>query len=230
MQNEVIQNKKERSAIIKRIVRWGMVVLVFAVVVGGLIWIVQQPPTDNSGRLVESGATLEHTKGPKGALVRLVEYSDFQCPACRSYYPMVKALREEFPSDLEIVYRHFPLERIHANANAAGRAAEAAGTQGKFWEMHDRIFERQDEWSKVPDPTNLFAEYATSLGLDENRFRADMISREANNKVQQDLDSGIDSRVNSTPTFFLNGEKIQNPRNLDEFRALIQQSIAARSL
>lgn len=240
MQDENAQNKyearkaekeaeraaKERRAVTKRIVRWGAVAAVFAVIVGGLVWIVQQAPTGDSPRLIESGAVIEHTKGPAGASVRLVEYSDFQCPACRIYYPLVKALGEEFPNVLEIVYRHFPLERIHQNANAAGRAAVAAGMQEKFWGMHDAIFERQDEWSKIPDATNVFAGYAASLGLDENQFRAAMNSREAKDKVQKDFESGVASGVNSTPTFFLNGEKIKNPRSFDEFRALIQQHIA----
>lgn len=222
-----MQNENSQNIYIKHIARWGVAALVLLAVVGGLIWVVRQAPAGDPLRLGESGAAFEHTKGPADASVRLVEYSDFQCPACRAYYPLMKALGEEFPNDLEIVYRHFPLERIHQNANAAGRAAEAAGVQGRFWEMHDWIFERQDEWSKVPDPTNLFAGYAVSIGLDENKFRADMNSQAARDKVQDDLDSGTASLVNSTPTFFLNMEKIQNPRSYEEFRTLILQHIVA---
>ena len=220
---ETERTAKERAVHMKRIARWGIFAVSVVAVVGAVVWIVKQTPDGGITRLVDLGTAIEHAKGPASAPVQLVEYSDFQCPACRVYYPIVKELGKQFPNDLKIIYRHFPLERTHPNANIAGRAAEAAGAQGKFWEMHDIIFERQDEWSKDPSPTNLFVGYARSIGLNENQFRADMNSPGANDNVHNDFESGVASGVNSTPTFFINGTKIQNPRSYDEFRVLIQR-------
>src|SRR3989344_3270610 len=102
---------KERGAKTRRIARWGIFAVAIAAVVLGLIWIIQQAPEQSVSRLVKPGTTIEHTKGPSGASAQLVEYSDFQCPACRAFYPLVKELAKEFPNDLEIAYRQFSLER-----------------------------------------------------------------------------------------------------------------------
>ncbi len=155
----------------------------------------------------------------------LVEYSDFQCPACAAYYPVVKQLTKEFSQDLHFTYRYFPLSSIHKNARISAQAAEAAGKQNKFWEMHDLLFENQSEWSALSDPKEKFKEYAKFLGLDMEKFQQDLGSKEVKDKVESDYQSGLSLGVNATPTFFLNNQKITNPRSYEEFKTKIEETL-----
>lgn len=175
--------------------------------------------------LLGSASSDDWKRGNENAKAVLVEYSDFQCPACGSYYTVLKALHEEFGDSMLFVYRHFPLRQIHANAENAARATEAAGKQGKFWEMHDVIFERQKEWSDDRDAQGTFVSYAGALGLDTARFVNDFNSQEVKEKIQRDYESGFRAGVAGTPTFFLNGQKIQNPRSYDEFKNVINEAL-----
>ena len=159
--------------------------------------------------------------GDENAPVPVVEYADFQCPACAAYYPFVKQLGQEF-KNLSIVFRHFPLSQ-HANAREAAQAAEAAGKQGKFWEMHNLLFDNQDIWSQSSFAAETFNTYAQTLGLDMEKFKADFNSSETKTKIEADYQSGV-SEIDGTPTFFLNDKKIQNPQNYDEFRNIILQA------
>lgn len=161
------------------------------------------------------GAPLKDTK------VTLIEYSDFQCPACGAYYPIVKQLGQEF-KNLTIVYRNFPLAQ-HANARPAAQAAEAAGQQGKFWEMHDLLFSNQNAWSGSSSAEQIFIAYAQSLKLDMEKFKTDFNSQAVKTKIEADYQSGA-SEVGGTPTFFLNDKKIQNPQGYEDFRSIIQQA------
>ncbi len=159
----------------------------------------------------------------KNGQVTLIEYSDFQCPACAAYYPVVKQLEKDFPN-LTIVYRHFPLPQ-HSNAKIASQAAEAAGAQGKFWEMHDLLFDNQTAWSEEQNATNIFEAYAKKLGLDLEKFKTDSNSQATKTNIQADIQSG-DKEISGTPTFFLNNQKIQNPQGYDEFRSTIEKAIS----
>ncbi len=168
----------------------------------------------------------DHAKGDKDASVVLVEYADFQCPACGAYYPLVSDLRDSFSdSQLRIVFRHFPLSQIHPNAVSASRAAEAAGLQGKFFEMHDIIFENQSKWSSVPRPQSLFESYAGEIGLDVDQYKKDFSGSAVRLAVEQQAASANKFGLNSTPSFLLNGVKIDNPRSLDEFVAVVQAKL-----
>lgn len=166
-------------------------------------------------------------RGTTTAPVILVEYSDFQCPACGAYYPMVKSLKQEFGDDVAFVYRHFPLMQTHPFAEPAARAAEAAGAQSKFWEMHDLLFENQSTWSRASNPIQQFSQYAETLGLDLAQFAEDFESDAAAEKVQNDLRRGVQLGVNSTPTFFLNGKKLQ-PRSLSDVRDAVAEELEER--
>jgi protein-disulfide isomerase len=170
----------------------------------------------------------DQVKGQAGSKVVLVEYSDFQCPACGAYYPILKRLYQEFGDRMRFVYRHFPLKQ-HLHAVLAARAAEAAGRQGKFWEMHDLIFEGQSTWTAQNDPEETFIGYARKLRLDIKQFRADLDSREVQNAIEKNEESGNQAGIEGTPTFFLNGVMIQNPRSYDEFKNLIQRTIQSGS-
>lgn len=168
-------------------------------------------------------------KGDPKAPVSIVEYSDFQCPACKVYYPIIRKLNEDLGDKLLIVYRHFPLRQVHKNAAAAAEAAEAAGLQGKFWEMHNALFDTQDNWAKDENPAIYFEDLASSLKLDTKKFKDDMKSAAVKNKINRDYSSGANSGVDGTPTFFLNDKLIPSPRSYDEFKKLIEQSATATS-
>ena len=166
-------------------------------------------------------------KGNPDAEVVLIEYSDFQCPACASFYVIVEEILDEFGSHMQFAYRHFPLKSIHDKASLAGQAAEAAGLQGKFWEMYAEIFENQAMWKQlsVNDAENYFTKYAANLDLDQKQFIEDLNSSKVENLVEAEFKSAREGGLNSTPTFFLNGEKIENPKDLQEFRTLIRNAI-----
>lgn len=164
-------------------------------------------------------------KGSKQARVVLVEYSDFQCPACGAYYPLVKKLNQDFGDKLLIVYRHFPLTSLHRNAQAAARASEAAGKQGKFWQMHDMLFEQQQSWSEENNVEGIFAGYAVSLGLNKETFLKDLNDASVTGKVDRDRQGGEALRVNSTPTFYLNGKKMDSPGSYELFKKLVEATI-----
>jgi protein-disulfide isomerase len=161
--------------------------------------------------------------GSKNAKATLIEYSDFQCPACQSAHPIVKSLHEQFPEDLRIIYRHFPLE-YHYQAIPAARAAEAAGKQGKFYEMHDKLFSNPQEWENNANARDTFRRYAQELELDEAKFDEDYDSRETLRKIQNDRSSGQAAGVTGTPSFFLNGEKIQIT-SFEDFLNQVTQAI-----
>ena len=127
-------------------------------------------------------------------------------------------------AQVQFAYRHFPLSQ-HKNAKLAATVAEAAGKQGKFWEMHDLIFQNQSDWSEEKNAAVIFAKYAQEVGLDLAKFQTDIASEEIKAKIENDYKSGVKAGVNSTPSFFLNGEKITNPRNYDEFKNAILQAL-----
>lgn len=213
------QNKKRLSTIIL----WSFIIIF----VGGTIALMVGLASKNSNVQfvagnVKAADNSDWIKGSdlKEAKITLIEYSDFQCPACRSYYPMVKKLAQEIPG-LTVVYRHFPLPQ-HKNARPSAQAAEAAGQQGKFWEMHDLLFDNQQHWADLRGTADTFAGYAVSLGLDIDKFKSDYDSAAAKLKIEADYQSGARD-INGTPTFFVNDKKIQNPRNYDEFRSIVEQ-------
>jgi protein-disulfide isomerase len=141
----------------------------------------------------------DHTQGPAEALVTLVEYGDYECPYCGRAYPIVKQIQHRMGAHLRFVFRNFPLQESHPHAERAAETAEAAGAQEKFWEMHDRLFERQ---FALEDEDLL--EYASELGLDAKRLSADLVARRFRPRVREDFRSGVTSGVNGTPTFFIN--------------------------
>ena len=154
--------------------------------------------------------TRDHVAGPPTAPLTLVEYGDFECPYCRQAFPIVKQVQQQLGKDLRFVFRHFPLTKVHAHAQHAAEAAEAAGAQGAFWQMHDRLFERQF----ALDAEHLI-EYATELGLDADRLAGALAAGTYRAKVRDDFRSGVQSGVNGTPTFFINGVRHESGYDLD---------------
>lgn len=212
----------------KKLVIGGTIVLGLTGALFGLGKLLSTPPTNPPSKQTPAEAVKEVSpsdwiKGPSEAKVTLVEYSDFQCPACATYYPVLKQLNKEFEDSMQFVYRYFPLKTIHKNAQVASFAAEASGRQGKFWEMHDLLFDNQKEWSDLANPQEKFMEYAKFLGLDTEKFKNNLESKEIKDKVESDYQNGLSATVNATPTFFLNGQKIISPRSYEEFKSKIEE-------
>lgn len=205
-------------------------IILILLVAGGIgtISYFDSRPSDTSPESSESIiAADDWVAGNKDAKVILVEYSDFQCPACGAYHPLVKQLTEELGNDLAFIYRHFPLQQ-HKHAKLAAYAAEAAGNQGKFWEMHAMLFEHQKDWSDAATARDIFIGYAESLGIDRARFETDMDSDAIKDKVGDSYSTGVKLRVAGTPSFFLNGKKMEAPRSYEEFKKRIQDEIDAK--
>jgi protein-disulfide isomerase len=154
----------------------------------------------------------DHVAGANNAPIELIEYADFECPYCGKAFYIIKKIQQELGSNLKFVFKNFPLVELHPNALHAALAAEVAGAQGKFWEMHDMLFENQ-KFLEDRDILN----YASKIGLDIDRFEKDFGNDEYYQKVKDDYNSGENKGVNGTPTFFINGEKYQGNWTSYEF-------------
>jgi|SRR5687767_7605672 len=164
----------------------------------------------------------DHSQGLASAAVTLVEYGDYQCPYCRQAHPILQDIRKSMGGLTRLVFRNFPLTSVHPNAQHAAEAAEAAGVQGKFWAMHDHLFEHQ---SRLDDDALL--EYATEIGLDVDRFRHDLETHAFGPRVREDFLSGVRSGVNGTPTFFINGLRHDAAWDFETLSGAIRAAAAA---
>lgn len=202
---------------------WSITIGIIAVVIFVIIGLASV-----GGNIQTAPETDDQSKGDVQASATLIEYSDFQCPACASYQPLLKQLEGEYGAKLRIIYRHFPLTTIHANAQLAAQASEAASLQGQFWNMHDILFDKQSEWSQAFSPMDKFIEYATLLNLDIEKFKTDINSQVVKEAVAHDAAGAAGLGLQGTPSFFLNGKKINNPQSYDEFKQLIDKKISAQ--
>jgi len=207
----------------KKIFLYGGLLGGIALVIGLTIGLTAPTLTVLTTKLSET----DHTQGDKTSNVILIEYSDFQCPACKQYSGVVQDVVSEFENHMVFAYRYFPLRKIHKNAGISAQAAEAAGLQGKFWEMHDTLFENQEKWAGAPENNAIetFKGYAKDIGLDVTKFASDISSNVVIEKVAANERSAVEGKVNHTPTFFLNGKEIKNPQSLEEFRKVIRDAI-----
>lgn len=222
-QKEREREARERKKKVLRVFRWAAILVGMFLLVMLLAKLAAPKPGSNVPTQADAVTDQDWTRGSRQAKVTLIEYADFQCPACGAYHPIVKELEKEFGDRLLVVYRNFPLSQIHNNARPAAFAAGAAGLQGKFWEMHDKIFENQRAWSDLADPMAEFSKYAQDIGLDVERFKQDMRTKVVTDKVNADYAGGQNAGVNSTPTFFINGTKIENPRGYESFKKILDQ-------
>lgn len=223
----------------KSILIWIAVIAVTIGAIVGLYYLTagQGGNSSNSGGLTLSKpvSAADWRRGaPDSAKAVLVEYGDFQCPACGAYEPMLSQLSRDFNGtddptggELQFVYREFPLTQVHQNAQLAAQAAEAAGIQGKFWEMHDKLYQTQKDWSDLSNSQalNTFKSYAQSMGLNVSKFVLDINSPAVAAKIQSDVSSGNLSGIQGTPTFFLNGKDAGYPQNINDFKAEIQKAL-----
>ncbi len=198
----------------------GVAALLF---IGSVLYAQQAAKEANEGVVIEP-----HIKGNPDASVALVEYSDFQCPACGQFYPYIKEIVEEHGERLRFEYKHFPLITIHKNAVPAAIAAEAAGQQGKFFEMHDKLFENQSQWSNSANAQVFFIQYAEELGLDVALFKKHLGSSLIADAVNQGFNEARGLGLSGTPTLFLNGEQM-TVNSFDEFRSQIAEAVNSQS-
>jgi len=176
---------------------------------------------------IPAGAEPPHVRGNPNAPVTLEEFGDFQCPTCGTYYVEVKKIENEFGDKLKVIFREYPLLPMHEHALMAAQAAEAAGLQNKFWEMHDKLYENQKAWSEVKDVVPLFVDYAKQIGLDPDRFMRDLNDEVVAARIFQDGKRAHALGVDSTPTFFVNGSEAKGESwKPDGLRAMINQALS----
>lgn len=159
------------------------------------------------------------------AVITITEYSDYQCPACAYFHPIVEKLKEKYGDQIELELKYFPLNS-HQYAALAARAAQAAKNQGKFKEMHNLLFENQKRWSSSRNPTSVFVEFARKLNLDIEQFKNELNSAETQKIVMEERQEGRQKGVNSTPTFFIDGEQLSDlPRTFEQFDQIVQRRL-----
>ncbi len=205
------------------------IVILVVVVLGlaGIFILGKSKSTNTTSSNASTGTASNHTKGENAKNVTLTVYGDFQCPVCGQFYPIEKQVVDTFQKDISFKFVHFPLESIHPNARAAARAAEAAGVQGKFFEMHDLLYINQSAWSGSTDAYPVFEAYAKELGLDTAKFKTDFASETVNSTINADLKIGNGKGITGTPTYYINDEKLSNGdiSTYEKFSAKIQAAI-----
>jgi protein-disulfide isomerase len=206
----------------------GIAVATIAILVGAVVFMSKPAGTPENVERVTDTAQLvgdgKRAVKAEGSKVTIVEFADFQCPACASAHPIVKQVLADYKGKVTYVYRHFPLP-MHQNATLAAIAAEEAGEQGKFFEYHDLLFDNQKEWETSTKPEEIFLSYAQRLELDTTKFQQALDQKAHAERIQTDQDAGIALGVNSTPTFFVNGEKIPGVVQYDEFKQKIDAEL-----
>jgi protein-disulfide isomerase len=178
---------------------------------------------ERSASLTQLVSERDHVEGPANAPLTLVEYGDYQCPYCGAAYPVVKRVQKTLGKKLRFVFRNFPLTQAHPYAKVAAEAAEAAALQGKFWEMHDVLFEQQ-QWME-PD---IIARWAKGIGLDMQKFGHDVTGEAVAKRIKDDRQSGIRSGVNGTPTFYINGTRYDGSPDDESLLAALESELAVR--
>ena len=204
------------------------VVIVAVLLVSGFaMWKFVFAPTSSTPKnAVLDIRSNDHVRGQANVPVTVVEYMDFQCPACGAYYPVVEQLLKELGDQVKVVIRHYPLIQVHPNALAAARAAEAASRQGKFFEMYDMLYGNQKEWSTAADPSkSIFPSYAGKIGIDGEKFKNDIADATIDAVITADRASGDQLNISGTPTFFINGEQIKNPASFEAFKSLVEEAV-----
>ena len=179
----------------------------------------QGPSQADANRVYNIAIGDSPSKGPANAPVLLAEFSDFQCPFCSKVPALVDQVLQAYPKEVKFVYKQYPLTQLHANAMNAARAALAAHKQGKFWEMHDKLFANQE--ALQPDKLK---EYAAQVGLNVARFEKDMASPEVQKQIEEESRVADQSGVTGTPTLFINGKRVQN-RSLESLKGMIEESL-----
>lgn len=210
---------------------WSVVIIAVVVIIGVTIAAAFSKGQTSGNYLTATTEAVNPTdwlKGNKDGKVSVIEYGDFQCPACATYYPLAEELVKNYSGQIQFVFRNFPLYQVHPNAGITAQAAGAAGLQGKFWEMYSLLYEKQTEWASADTKTIIdkyLNGYAQSIGLDVKKFDTDIDSDQVKTKIQNDVKSANDSSLDHTPTFFINLKEIPNPQSYDEFKSAVDTAL-----
>jgi protein-disulfide isomerase len=184
------------------------------------------PTPDPAGQV--KGAEPAHVRGNPNAPVTLEEFGDFQCPSCGSYEPELKKMEAEFGDKMKVIFRELPLLPMHEHALMAAQAAEAAGLQGKFWEMHDLLYENQTKWVEQKDLVPVFVDYAKQIGINPDQFMKDLNGETVAQRIFQDGKRAHSFGLKGTPSFFVNGKEAKDEQWKPEgLRQMIKDAIAA---
>lgn len=218
----------------------GFIVIVTAGVIIAGAYSSGQPSSTTPAGFVATTApgitSADWTEGNPNAKVTLIEYGDFECPACGEYFPVMQQLLQNYSSTVLFVFRNFPLYSIHPFAGVSAQAAEAAGLEGgvsKYWAMHDMLYAKQADWSTNSALTpaqvtsQYFDSYAQAIGLDVNTFNTDMNAAAVASKIQNDVNGGNTAAIDHTPTFFVNLTQIPNPNGPSDFETALNAAIAS---
>lgn len=182
--------------------------------------------SDSSSNSTSSIAKRTVGTGP----VEVVEFADFQCPGCGSFYPIVKQVKEQNKEKITFKFKHFPLQSIHTNARAAARATEAAANQDKFFEMHDILYENQASWSSSNNAPAIFEQYASQIGLNLEKYKSDVASSAVNDSINADLKEAQDKKLSGTPTIFIDSKEFDTKdiQTVESFTKAIDDALAAK--
>lgn len=203
----------------KSLLNWKtFLVIAFVAIAAAIVYSNYATKQANEGIVI-----VDHVTGNPDATVVLTEHSDFQCPACAQFHPIVKDILTQYP-ELGFEYKHFPLITIHPFAVPAAKAAEAAAQQGKFFEMHDKLFENQQIWSRSANPRSFFDQYAQELGLDMEQYRRQYGASVIEDHIQSQYNEARELGLTGTPSFFLNGERLEF-ETFEDFKAKIEAAL-----
>jgi protein-disulfide isomerase len=219
--NQQIKYSSFEKKIISGVVIFSVLIVAIAALFINKSSLNSQPINKEQSKEILTVKKDDWIKGQPNSPITVVEYLDFECEACRVYYPITKRLKEEYGDKVSFVVRYFPLPG-HKNSMTSAMAVETAGKQGKFWEMHDILYDNQITWGEkqITDPA-LFIEYAKQIGLDMEKYKNDIGSQEIKDRINRDKNSANSLGIQGTPTFFINGEKIPNPKGYEDFKSLI---------
>lgn len=206
---------------------------ILVVIVGGMVGLFVYTNQGSSssagvGPAVSDQTLLKSDTHHEGSgAVKLVEFGDYQCPACGAAYPVVKRIMNEYNGKVTLYFRNFPLTNLHPNALAAANAAEAAADQGKFWEMHDALYDHQDDWAKLPadQAADKWASYAAALGLDGAKVKAAATGQTEKDRIEADINDGNTLQIQGTPTFFVNDHQVTAGNSYDDLKAAIEAAL-----
>lgn len=212
-----------------------LAIIVAVIVVLGGVFFITNKNNSSSGSSGTVSAT-NHVEGSTSSGVKLVEYGDYECPYCGQYYPLVKQVVDQYKDKIQFQFRNLPLTQIHKNAFAGARAAEAASLQGKFWQMHDKLYDNQDPngasgWVASNDPLNdYFVNFARQIGLNVSKFKTDYSSQQVNDTINADLAAFKKTGAEeATPAFFLDGKQIHPGYSLSDFKKAIDTELQTKS-
>ena len=204
-----------------------IIIVLILLLISFFVWNKTKTITEESKPVTLILNESDHSVGNKNAKVTIVEYADFQCPACKAFESITTPLLAEYSDKINFVFKYFPLIQIHQNAILSAEAAEAASKQGKFWEMKKILYEKQDEWANALDAKTKIISYAVSIGLDSKKFEVDLKDKSTEDRVLKDLKEANSLKLNGTPSFIINGIKVDTGKisSVEQFKKYIDTEL-----